>query len=80
MRRVLRLKVSAVDICVWKAHGLGHSELFTEIMKDMKLRTSSLSRAIILLVMAAEGTLLSPCAEVGNLFPEVNCSVNDSIS
>lgn len=58
MRRVLRLKECAVDICVWKVHGLEHSELFTVIMKDMKPHTSNHSLATISVVMAVAGMLL----------------------
>lgn len=58
MRKVLRLKVSAVDIYASKAHGLGHSVLFTEIMKDTKLHTLSHSLAIILVVMVAVGNII----------------------
>lgn len=55
MRKVLRLKVSAAAICVWKARGLEHSEHFMGIMKDMKPHTLVPSLAIISVAMAAAG-------------------------
>ena len=57
MRKVSKLKVNAVVICVLKTHGLGHSELFMVIMKDTRLHISSHSPVIILLVMAVAGML-----------------------
>ena len=42
-------------ICALRAHGLGHSELSTVIMKDMKQHISSHLLVTILVVMAAAG-------------------------
>lgn len=63
MKKGTRLKVNAMDIYAWKAHGLQHLELFIMIKKDMKRLTSSHSLAITLLAMAAPGKsrCLIPC-------------------
>lgn len=59
MRRVLKLKGSAVAICVSNALGLGHFGRYMAIMKDMKQHTSVPSLATISVEMVAAGSFLS---------------------